>query len=154
MFKMGSHYPFGHLKHKLWSKERPRVKLGVWLLITKSQGSTWFPRMQVVCKWRAAYHWKALNEGYNFAWDLIAIGGQHAKLWAPKVVGVLVVGISGLALGNLETKCHLDVAPMERCREYYKGGGGGFPQVEAVVSLGSPRFPVARPSTKSVQTMH
>jgi hypothetical protein len=29
MFKMGSHDPFGHLKHKLWPKERPRVKLAV-----------------------------------------------------------------------------------------------------------------------------
>jgi len=29
MSKMGSHDPFGHLKHKLWPKERPRVKLAV-----------------------------------------------------------------------------------------------------------------------------
>jgi len=29
----------------------------------------------------------------------------------------------------------LDVAPAERCREYYMGEGGGFPQVQAVVSL-------------------
>jgi hypothetical protein len=29
IFKMGSHDPFGHLKHKLWSKERPGVKLAV-----------------------------------------------------------------------------------------------------------------------------
>ncbi len=27
MFEMGSHDPFGHLKHKLWPKEGPRVKL-------------------------------------------------------------------------------------------------------------------------------
>jgi hypothetical protein len=27
MFKMGSHCSFGHLKHKLWPKERPGVKL-------------------------------------------------------------------------------------------------------------------------------
>jgi hypothetical protein len=27
MFKMGLHDPFGHLKHKLWPKERPGVKL-------------------------------------------------------------------------------------------------------------------------------
>ncbi len=27
MFKMGLHYSFGHLKHKLWPKERPRVKI-------------------------------------------------------------------------------------------------------------------------------
>jgi hypothetical protein len=31
--------------------------------------------------------------------------------------------------------CHLDVGPMERCKVYYKGEGGGFPQVRAVVSL-------------------
>jgi hypothetical protein len=76
------------------------------------------------------------------------------KLCAPKVVEVLVVGISRLPLGNPETKCHLDVAPVERCREYYKGEGGGFPQVRAVMSLASSRLPVARPSTKSAQTMH
>jgi hypothetical protein len=35
-------------------------------------------------------------------------------------------------------KSHLDVAPMERCRVYYKGEGGGFPQVRAVVSQVSP----------------
>jgi hypothetical protein len=27
--KMGSHRPFGHLKHKLWPKEGPGVKLAV-----------------------------------------------------------------------------------------------------------------------------
>jgi len=32
-------------------------------------------------------------------------------------------------------KSHLDVGPVERCRVYYKGEGGGFPQVQAVVNL-------------------
>ncbi len=36
------------------------------------------------------------------------------------------------------TKNHLDVAPVERRRVYYKGEGGGFPQVRAVVCLESP----------------
>jgi hypothetical protein len=36
MSKMGSHSPFGHLKHKLWPKKRPGVKLGVWLPTIKS----------------------------------------------------------------------------------------------------------------------
>jgi hypothetical protein len=45
------------------------------------------------------------------------------------------VGISGLSFGSLGTKNHLDVAPVERCRVYYKGEGGGFPQVWAVMSL-------------------
>jgi len=46
---MGSHHPFGHLKHKLWPKERPRVKLAIWLPTTKSQESTWLPCVQVTC---------------------------------------------------------------------------------------------------------
>jgi hypothetical protein len=48
----------------------------------------------------------------------------------------------------------LDVAPMESCEEYYKGEGGGFPQVRAMMSLVNPRLPVARPNTKSAQTIH
>jgi hypothetical protein len=34
---MGLHHPFGHLKHKLWPKKGPRVKLTIWLPTTKSQ---------------------------------------------------------------------------------------------------------------------
>jgi hypothetical protein len=52
----------------------------------------------------------------------------------PKVVGVLVVGISGLRFGSPETKRHLNVAPVGKCRVYYKGEGG-FPQVPAMVGL-------------------
>jgi hypothetical protein len=72
----------------------------------------------------------------------------------PKVAGVLVVRIPRLPLGSSGTKCHLDVAPVERRRVYYKGEGGGFPQVGAVVSLVNPSLPVARLSTKSAQTIH
>jgi hypothetical protein len=39
MSKMGSHDPFGHLKHKLWPKEGPEVKLAIWLPSIKSQES-------------------------------------------------------------------------------------------------------------------
>jgi hypothetical protein len=45
------------------------------------------------------------------------------------------VGILGLPFGNPGTKSHLDVAPVERRIVYYKGEGGGFPQVQAVVSI-------------------
>ncbi len=76
------------------------------------------------------------------------------KLWGLKVTQVSVVGISGLPFGSLKTKCHLDVAPVESRKKYYKGEGGGFPQVWAVVSLVSPRLPVARLSTKSANIMH
>jgi len=39
---------------------------------------------------------------------------------------------------------------MERRREYYMGEGGGFLQVQALVSLVSPWLPVACLSTKGV----
>jgi hypothetical protein len=93
--------------------------------------------------WRqpATYSWNFFDEGYNFVSDLIMIGGLHRKLCALKVTGVPIVGISGLPFGSSGTKSHLDVAPMERCRIYYKGEGGGFPQVQAVVSLVCPSCP-------------
>jgi hypothetical protein len=37
------------------------------------------------------------------------------------------VGISGILFGSPKTKSHLDVAPVESYRIYYKGEGGGFP---------------------------
>jgi len=40
MSKIASHYPFQHLQPKLWAKERPGVKLSVWLPTTKSREST------------------------------------------------------------------------------------------------------------------
>jgi hypothetical protein len=41
-------------------------------------------------------------------------------------------------LGVPGKKSHLDVASAESCREYYKGEGGGFPRVRAVVCHVSP----------------
>jgi hypothetical protein len=110
MFKMGFYDPFGHLKHKLWPKARSGVKLVVWLPTTK----VWNRPNFLACKWRATYHWKALDEDYNFALDFISIGGLHAKLWGPKVVGVPILAISGLPFGSPRTKCHLDVGLVER----------------------------------------
>jgi hypothetical protein len=49
MSKMGSHEPFGHLQHKLWQKEKSKVKLVVWFPTTKSRESTWPRCMEVEC---------------------------------------------------------------------------------------------------------
>jgi hypothetical protein len=49
MSKMGSHNPFGHLKHKLWPKEGLGVKLPIWLPTTKSQESPQFLCVEVAC---------------------------------------------------------------------------------------------------------
>jgi hypothetical protein len=89
----------------------------------------------VACRWCATCRWKDLDEGYNFALDLISIQGLHTKLWGPKVIGVPILAISGFPFGSPGTKCHLDVSLVERHIVYYKGEGGGFPQVQAMVSL-------------------
>jgi hypothetical protein len=150
MSEMGSHDPFGHLKHKLWPKEGPRVELAIWLSTTKSWESSPSPCVQVACHITLESSWRRLQLCLNF----ISIGGLYTKLWGPKVAGVPTLGISGPPLGSLGTKCHLDVDLVERHRVYYKGEGGGFPQVRVVVNLVSPSLPMACPSTKSAQTMH
>jgi hypothetical protein len=101
--------------------------------------------------WHETYHWKTLDEGYNFTSNFISIGGLHTKLWAPKVVEVPTLRILKLQLGSPRTKCHLDASPMAMHIVYYKGEGGGFPQVRAVVSIVSRSLPMVRPSTKVFQ---
>jgi len=64
------------------------------------------------------------------------------------------LGISGLPFGGLGTKCHLDVGLVEKHKVYYKGEGGGFPQLWAVVSLVNLSLPMACLSSKNAPTMH
>jgi hypothetical protein len=92
----------------------------------------------LTCRWHVTYHWKALDKGYNFSLDLIAIGGLHVKLCASRITGIPIVGMLGLPLGSPRTKSHLGVAPVERRKVYYKGESGGFPQVRPMVSLVCP----------------
>jgi len=68
----------------------------------------------------------------------------------------VITRISGLPFGNLGTKCHLDVGLMERNRVYYKGEGGGIPQVRVVMSLVSPNYPwlVLTPKMLQLCTNH
>jgi hypothetical protein len=69
-----------NLKHKLWSKEGPGVKMSIWLPTSKVKNRPDF----LVCRWHATYHWKALDDGYNFALDLISIWGYKQSYGAPK----------------------------------------------------------------------
>jgi hypothetical protein len=59
-------------------------------------------------------------------------------------------------LGVPGEKSHLDVGPVESHRVYYKGEGGGFPQVRAVVSLVCPCCPwlVLAPKVLQLCTNH
>jgi hypothetical protein len=75
----------------------------------------------LTCRWCATHRWKDFDKGYNFSLDLISIEGLQAKLWAPKVMGVLAVGILGFPLGSPRTKWHLGAGPVARHKVYYKG---------------------------------
>jgi hypothetical protein len=139
MSKMSSHCSFEHLKHKLWPKEGPGVKLTIWLPITKSQESTWFTCLQRACIiplkssrqelqlcFRSHLHWR---------FDCKVMGLQSH--------GSPNLGDFGmrLPLGSLGTKSHLNVGFVASHRVYYKGEGCGFPQVRVVVNLVCPCCP-------------
>jgi hypothetical protein len=100
------------------------------------------------------YYWKSSDEGYNFSLDLILIGGIQTKLWAPKVIRIPTLGILRLPLGSPRTKCHLGVGHVARHIVYYKGEGGGFPQVRVVMGLVSSSLPMVHPSTKNAPARH
>jgi hypothetical protein len=152
MFKMGLHDPFGHFKHKLWPKEKPGVKLPIWLPTQNPKPLKVRNHLDFLAfRWRATYHWKDLDERYNFAQNLLSIVGFHTKLWAPKVVRISFMGISRLPLGGPMTKWHLGAGPVARHKIYCKEEGGGFPQVRVVVSFVSLCLFVAHPCTKMFQ---
>jgi len=140
---------------KVWGSEPSHSQgastLGVGVPMDSWSFRKWFQGSKPIGLKRATYCWKALNEGYNFAFDLISIEGLHAKLWGPKVARVQTLGISELPFRSTRTKCHLDVGLAKKHKVYYKGEGGGFPQVRAVVSLMSSSLLVACPSTKVLQ---
>jgi hypothetical protein len=93
------------------------------------------------CRQRATYRWKALDNSYNFALDRTSIRGLIAKLWGSKFAGIPADAISRLPLENPGREKSFGCGPMERWRVYYKGEGGGLPQVWAVVSLVCPCCP-------------
>ncbi len=146
MLEMGLHDSFEYLKHKLWPKEGRESN---WQFDSRPLKVRNRPNF-LVFKWRVTYHWKDFNEGRSFALELIAIGGLHAKLYVPKITGVLVMRIPILSLGSPGIKCHLNVGLVEKHIVYYKGEGGGFPQIRAVVSFMSSNLPVVRPNTKTM----
>jgi hypothetical protein len=97
MFIKGSHDSFEYLQYKSWPKE-----------VLESKYQFDFQPLKVwncfelhTCKWHATYHWKSLDEGYNFALNLTSSASLHKKLWAFKAMRV---PISGLPMWNPMTK--------------------------------------------------
>jgi hypothetical protein len=145
---MASHESFGHLQHKLWSKEGRGVKLAVWLPTTKSRESTRPQCVQVKCDTPLESSQGELQVCFKphpdqrFGQGVMSCQSPGSPNWGS--FGV----VPGLPLGSLGTKGHLDVAPVEWRRVYYMVEDGGFPWVRAVVSQVSPKLPVACPSTE------
>jgi hypothetical protein len=152
MSKMGSHCSFEHLKHKLWPKEGRESNCQ---FDSRPQKVRNRPNL-LSCRGRATYRWKVLDKSYNFALDCIAIQGLLAKLWGSKVARVPFGAISRLPLVSPGKNSHLDVGSMASHKVYYKGEGGGFPQVRAVVSLVCPCCPwlVLAPKVLQLCTNH
>jgi hypothetical protein len=158
MSKMGSHDPFGYLKHKLWPKERLGVNLSIWLSITKSQESTWFPWVHVACSYtvgklstRATTFLQTSYQSHVYTQSYGPIKLQESQLWEFQESHYFGTPKS---LGSPGTKCHLGVGSVIRHKVYYNGESDRFPQVRVVVNLVSPNLPMAHFNTKSVPAMH
>jgi len=137
MCKMGSHCSFG-----IWNTSygQKKGRESNYQFDSRPEKVENRPDL-LIYRWHATYRWKSLDEGYNFSWDRISIRGLLTKLWGSKVARVPTWAISRFPLGSPGTKSHLDLGPVERCRVYYKGEGGGLPQVQVVVSVMCPCCP-------------
>jgi hypothetical protein len=106
MSKMNLHDSFEYLQHKLWPKERLGSKCQFDSLPLKAKNCLKFR----VCRRRAIYCWKTLDEIYNFVSNLTSTEGLHKKLWASKVAIIPILGTMGLSTWESQEKCHLGVA--------------------------------------------
>jgi hypothetical protein len=149
---MSSYDPFGHLKHKLWSKERPGIKLSVSLPTTKSQKSTRFTCFQVACHIPLESFWRGLQLFFrthiNRRFAKKVMGPQSRR--SPKFRNF------GTPTWESRDKMPFGCGPRGRHKVYYKGEGGGFPQVQAAVSLVSSSCPwlVLAPKALQLCTTH
>jgi hypothetical protein len=66
--------------------------------------------------------------------------------------GSPTLAVSGLPFGSLETKRSFGCGPHREAQRILYGGRWWLPPNSAVVSLMSPKSPVAYPSTKGVVT--
>jgi hypothetical protein len=151
---MGSHCSFGHLKHKLWPKEGPRVKLPIWLSIRKSRESTRFTCLQMACDISLESSQQELQ---------LHFGPRLDPRFARKVMGLQSCrnpncrNLDAPVRESRERKAIWMWAPWRGAEYTIRGKVPDFPRLlsslgrgESCVSV----LPVACPSTKSAQTMH
>jgi hypothetical protein len=140
---MDSHLSFGHPQPKLWAKEGPGVKLAIWLPTTKSRESTSSRHPIWACDMALERSRRGLKLWFRPRRDRTLQSGVMAVQSSGSPIGT----ISGLHFGSLGNLCHLDVAFMASCREYYMGEGVASPESGPWWVL-CVQVPVACPNTK------
>jgi hypothetical protein len=149
MSKMALHEPFGHLQHKLWSKERPGVKLAIWLPTTKSRESTRPRCVQVDCETRLESSQGELQVCFkpcpNRRSELGVMSSQSPRspnrnnfetpLWESREKEPLGCRCGGVT------------------QRILYGEGDGFPRVRAVVNQVTPCCPWFVPTPKVIQNV-
>jgi len=131
MSKMGSHCPFGHVQPKLWAKEGSGVKLPVWLPTIKSQESTSFRRRFKECDTELESSRQELQLWFK------ARPNPSSRRRAMTVQSPEIPTRDSFGTPTWESreKKPFGCSLTESYRVYYIGEGGGFPRVQAVVSL-------------------
>jgi hypothetical protein len=147
---MGSHRPFGHLKHKLWPKERSGVKLPIWLPTTKSRESTWFPCVQEMCDIPLERSWQGLQLFFRphcnrrFAQEVMC--PQSCR--TPNCCNF------GSPTWESRDKRPFRCGPCGEAQSILQGGRWWLPPSSSRGESCVSGLPMARPSTKSAPTMH
>ncbi len=150
MSKVGLHCSFGHLKHKLWPKEGPGVKL------VKHRKKSRIDPIYLCAENVRHTVGKLLTRATTLLQTASRSEVYSQSYGAPKSRESLLARFRDSHSGVSREKSHLDVGPVERCRIYYKGEGGGFPQVQAMVSLVCPCCPwlILAPKVLQLCTNH
>jgi len=116
---MASHDPFGYLKHKLWPKKGPKVKLPIWILTTKSRGLPWF----------------IWHRSFESCWQGLQLCFRPHLNWRSAQEIMIFQSRRSSNFGNFRTLNmgilgQNDIWLLARHRKYYKGEGGGFSKSE------------------------
>ncbi len=142
---MASHWSFGHLQPKLGAKEGPGVKLAICLPTTKSQESTSSQHPICACNMALERSRRGLqlwlkSRDRTLQSGVMAVQSFESSAWT----------ISGLHFGSPGNLCHLDVASMASCREYYREQVGGLLLSPGHGESCSPKCPWLVPTPKGV----
>jgi len=136
---------WAHIAHlDIWNTSYGQKKgRPVWPPTRKSRESTRFTWLQTTCHIPLESSWWELQLFFWSHFDqrssckVMRLQSRGSPCWWDSPLARFRDSHAGV----LGEKNHLDVGPVERSRIYYKGEGGGFPQVRDVVSLVCPCCP-------------